>query len=154
MKTKLAALILMGGSLVALGGAISSDSPNEAPALELSEKMRGFLKFEMGALARAGREIEKALAEGDSATVQENAAKMDKAFIMSQDITTLDLRELEAVLGEAFVAQDKEFHAMGRALEAAAKANDLKGQRVIFDDMLHACASCHQAYAPEAPILD
>lgn len=155
MKRKIAALIFLGSSLAVTGGTVlSNPGPEDAPALELSDHMRGFLKFEMGALARAGRQIEQALIEGDSETVQMYAAQMDKAFIFEQEVTTLDLRELEAVLGEQFVARDKEFHAMARTLEAAAKAKDLKGQRLIFREMLDACAACHQDYAPEAPVLE
>ncbi len=126
----------------------------EQSAIELSDKMRGVLKAEMRALAAAGRAVEAALERGDSAAVAANARKMEQPFIFDGNVTTLDLRELELVLGEDFVARDKAFHAAGRALEAAAKAGDLMGQQVIFQDMLKACASCHQAYAPEAPVLD
>lgn len=126
----------------------------EQSATELSDKMRAILKAEMAALATHGRAVETALERGDSAAVAEHARAMEQPFIFDGDVTTVDLRELELVLGEDFVARDKAFHAAGRALEAAAKAGDLMGQQVIFQDMLKACASCHQAYAPEAPVLD
>lgn len=154
MKRILAALAMIGTSMIAAGGVVHSESPENAPALELSERMRGFLKHEMQALVKAGRAIESALAEEDHATVAVEAARMEKAFIMSKDITTLDLRELEAVLGDDFVARDKEFHSAARTLEAAAKAEDVKGQRIIFGEMLRSCAACHAAYAPEAPVLE
>ncbi|WP_286829943.1 MULTISPECIES: cytochrome c [Kordiimonas] len=155
MKRKIAALIFLGAGLAVTGGAVLSNSgPEDAPALELSDHMRGFLKDEMLQLAVAGRGIEKALAAEDHASVQEFASHMDKAFIMQQEVTTMDLRELELVLGEEFVERDKEFHAMARALEAAAKAEDIVGERKIFGDMLRACAACHQDYAPEAPVLE
>ncbi len=155
MKRKIAALIFLGSGLTVMGGAVlSNGGPEDAPALELSDHMRGFLKHEMLLLANAGRGIESALMVEDHARVEEFASHMDKAFIMQKEVTTLDLRELEAVLGEDFVTRDKEFHAMARALEAAAKAEDIVGQRRIFDEMLRACAACHQDYAPEAPVLE
>jgi len=154
MKRNLAILTFMSTALMAFGGAVYSESPKDAPALELSDHVRDILKHEMMALVDAGRAIEKAIAEKDHALVKEQAAAMDKAFIMSNEVTTLDLRELEAVLGDDFVARDKEFHAMARSLEAAAKAKDSKGEQVIFGNMLRACAACHKAYAPAAPVLE
>ncbi len=140
--------------LVLLWGAPIESALSEQPATQLSDKMRAVLKAEMGALAAAGRALEAALERGDSAAVAANARKMEQPFIFDGAVTTVDLRELELVLGEEFVSRDKAFHAAGRALEAAAKAEDLTGQRLIFQDMLKACASCHHAYAPEAPVLD
>lgn len=126
----------------------------EQPATDLSDRMRGILKAEMTALATHGRAVEAALERGDSAAVAEHARAMEQPFIFDGEVTTVDLRELELVLGEDFVTRDKAFHAAGRALEAAAKAGDLTGQRVIFKDMLKACAACHQVYAPTAPVLE
>lgn len=154
MKTKLAALILLGMTPAIWGANALMANPEDAPATELSEKLRGFLQHEMDALAIAGRAIEAALTEGDSDTVATFAGQMDKAFIFEREITTFDLRELEAVLGEEFVAQDKAFHAMARELETAAEADDKAAQKQIFDRMLKACAACHAAYAPEAPVLE
>ena len=153
MKTKLAALVVLTVAPLVWASA-SVAAPDDAPALELSAHMRGFLKQEMAALAKAGRMIEPALAEGDSATVAKFAAQMDKAFIFEAEVTTFDLRELEAVLGAEFVVRDKAFHAMGRNLEAAAKAGDIAAERQIFAKMLQVCAACHIAYAPEAPVLE
>lgn len=141
--------------ILALASGVSVAAPEkDAPATKLSEHIRGFLKREMISLAETGRAIEAAIAKGDSKAVASLARQTEKAFIFEQDITTMDLRELEVVLGDDFVARDKAFHASGRALEAAAKANDLEGQRRIFGDMLRDCAACHQAYAPEAPVLE
>lgn len=128
--------------------------PAEQPATDLSDRMRAILKAEMATLAAHGRAVEAALERGDSAAVAEHARAMEQPFIFDGDVTTVDLRELELVLGEEFVTRDKVFHAAGRALEAAAKAGDLKGQRVIFKDMLEACAACHRVYAPAAPVLE
>ncbi|NVJ98520.1 MAG: hypothetical protein HWE25_10235 [Alphaproteobacteria bacterium] len=154
MRYKSAALFLLALTPAIWGAHALMADPDEAPATELSEKLRGFLKHEMHALAEAGRAIEAAIEAGDHAAVQQQAARMDKAFIFEREITTMDLRELELVLGEDFVLQDKEFHAMARTLEATAKAHDTVGERKVFGDMLKACVACHQAYAPEAPVLD
>jgi cytochrome c556 len=154
MKRTAAALMILASGLVAAGGAAQSGAVEDAPATDLSEDLRALLQREMAGLAGAGRAVEDAIARGDSAAVAANARKMEKAFIFEDDISTVDLRELELVLGEDFVARDKAFHASGRALEAAAKAGDLTGQKVIFRDMLEACAACHRAYAPTAPVLE
>lgn len=133
---------------------LAAISPKDAPALDLSDHVRDILKHEMMALVAAGRAIEKAIAAEDHAAVEKYAAQMDKAFIFSDDVSTLDLRELEAVLGEDFVARDKEFHAVARTLVATARAKDTKSEQQVFGTMLRACADCHNAYAPEAKILD
>ena len=125
-----------------------------APAEELTEKVRVFLKKEMRLLAEGGRAIEAALAKRDSASVAAETAKIHETFVHKEEVTTFDLRILQAVLGEDFVQQDKDFHAQAQALEVAAKAGDTARQQQLFDQMLEACAACHRAYAPEAPLLE
>lgn len=143
-----AALSLVGQQPVALG------FQQAVPAEELTEKVRIFLQKEMRLLATGGRAIEAAIARGDSAIVADEAAKIHETFVHKEEVTTFDLRILQAVLGEDFVRQDKEFHAKARALEVAAKAGDAARQQQLFDQMLEACAACHRAYAPEAPVLE
>jgi len=153
MTSKLAVLLFLVMASAAWGASgIAALQP--APAEELTDKVRGFLKKEMRLLAEGGRAIEAALAEGDDATVKKHAAKMHETFVHKDEVTTFDLRILIAVLGDDFVAQDKAFHATARALEAAAAAGDLKQQRQLFQRMLEACVACHKAYAPEAPVLE
>lgn len=124
------------------------------PAEDLTEKVRTFLKKEMHLLAKGGRAIEAALVKGDNDIVANEAAKIHETFVHKQEVTTFDLRVLQAVLGEDFVRQDKEFHAHARALEKAAKARDTARQQQLFNQMLEACAACHRAYAPAAPVLE
>lgn len=124
------------------------------PAEELTDRVRGFLKKEMRLLAEGGRTIEGALAKGDSETVADEAVKMHEAFVHKQEVTTFDLRILEAVLGDDFVDQDKAFHVLATELETLAKVGDEAKQKAVFDAMLRACAACHKAYAPEAPVLE
>ena len=150
MKKIVAALLLLACS----PAFIAAQDEITVPADALTEKVRGFLKKEMRLLADGGRAVEAALAAGDSATVFAEAEKMHETFVHKDEVTTFDLRILQAVLGEAFVEQDKAFHDLVRELEAAATADDAARQRLLFDQMLEACAACHKAYAPEAPILD
>jgi cytochrome c556 len=154
MKRTFAAVFCLATIAMGLSTTVAPISPNEAPALDLSDHVRGILKHEMAALVEEARAIEKALAAGDHTLVAKHAKQMDKAFIFSEQITTLDLRELEAVLGEDFVSQDKAFHALARTLRGAAKLRQAEVQRAVFDKMLQACAACHQTYAPEAPVLE
>lgn len=140
---------------IGLGWTIHATPPEaSAPAEALSEKVRGFLKREMRLLAESGRAIEGALAKGDSATVADEAAKMHEAFVHKDEVTTFDLRVLKSALGEDFVDQDKAFHVLATELETLAKVGDQAQQRAVFDAMLRACAACHKAYAPEAPVLE
>lgn len=125
-----------------------------APAEDLTKKVRIFLKKEMRLLAEGGRAIETALGMHDSATVAVEAAKIHETFVHKEEITTFDLRILQTVLGEGFVRQDKEFHALVRALETAAKVDNAVRQQQLFNQILEACAACHRAYAPEAPLLE
>jgi len=153
MKMKfVAALMLMGSA--GLLGAVQLSAEPIAIAERLPEKLRTFLKKEMLLLAEAGRTMETALAEGDSKTVEKLAAQMHESFILKQELTTMDLRELKATAGEDFVVRDKAFHAMADELSRAAKAKDTEKQQVLFDRMVRACASCHAAYAPKASVLE
>lgn len=141
-------------AVMAAGSVHAIQQETAAPAEALSEKVRGFLKKEMRLLAESGRAIEGALAAGDSTTVADEAAKMHEAFVHKDEVTTFDLRILKAALGEDFVDQDKAFHVLATELETLAKVGDDTQQRAVFDAMLRACAACHKAYAPEAPVLE
>lgn len=151
---RLSATLFIIAAMSAATGAAGVSQQTSAPAEELTEKIRVFLKKEMRLLAEGGRKIEAAIASGDSATVAAEAAKMHETFVHKQDVTTFDLRILKAVLGEDFVSRDKDFHDHARALDAAARAGDSAGQQRQFQAMLQVCAACHTAYAPEAPILE
>ncbi len=153
MTSKLTVLlVLVAGS--AAWGASGIAALQPAPAEELTDKVRGFLKKEMRLLADGGRVIEQALEANDSKAVAEVAAKMRETFVHKDEVTTLDLRVLQAVLGEDFVARDKAFHDLARKLELMAKNGDITRQRALFGQMLEACAVCHKAYAPDAPVLE
>lgn len=152
MRAKIIASAILIGFAVWSAGAVQDEIT--VPAEALTEKVRGFLKKEMRLLAEGGRAIEGALAEGDSKTVADEAAKMHEAFVHKDEVTTFDLRILQAVLGEEFVDQDKAFHVLAAELETLAKVGDEAQQRAVFEAMLRACAACHKAYAPEAPVLE
>lgn len=159
MKKRFAVFILLAcGASLALADQPSSErSPGpepEAIAESLPPKLRKFLKKEMHLLAEAGRTMEAALAEGDSKTVESLAKRMHESFIMKQELTTMDLRELKAIVGDDFVTRDKAFHGMAAELSLAAKAGDLVLQRTLFTKMTMACAACHTAYAPKASVLE
>lgn len=125
-----------------------------APAEALTDKVRDFLKKEMRLLAESGRVIEGALAAGNSERVAAEAQKMHETFVHKDEVTTFDLRILQAELGEEFVTQDKAFHTLARALEKHARNNDLPEQQRVFNAMLRQCVVCHKTYAPEAPVLE
>jgi len=159
MKKQVAAIILLAFSTsMAVANspvpALESSSEPKAIAESLPPKLRKFLKKEMHLLAEAGRTMEAALAEGDSKTVKGLAKRMHESFIMKQELTTMDLRELKAIVGEDFVTRDKAFHAMADELSKAAKAGDAAKQQMLFGKMVRACASCHAAYAPKASVLE
>ena len=153
MKAALAVFLILVSGFAGPAAALADDGL-QAPAEDLTDRVRGFLKKEMRLLAVAGRAIEGALAEGDSAAVAAQAANMHETFVHREEVTTFDLRILQAVLGEDFVRRDRAFHAIARLLEGAAGHGDVARQRLLFRDMLEACAACHKAYAPEAPVLE
>lgn len=150
-------VLLITGMLLAVVTGFSSRATLDetaAPAEALTDKVRDFLKKEMRLLAEGGRAIESALASGDDKTVATEAQKMHETFVHKDEVTTFDLRILQAELGEEFVTQDKAFHTLARELEKHARNNDLPEQRRVFDAMLRQCVACHKTYAPEAPVLE
>jgi len=154
MKIKLAAILLLAFATgLVVANQPSAEEP-EAIAENLPPKLRKFLKKEMHLLAEAGRTMETALGEGDSKTVEDLAQRMHESFIMKQELTTMDLRELKAIVGDDFVMRDKAFHAMAKELSLAAKAGDTAEQELLFGKMVRACAACHTAYAPKASVLE
>jgi len=161
MKKQYAVILLLAfGTSLAVANSLEQapvpePSPEpEAVAERLPPKLRKFLKKEMHLLAEAGRTMEAALAEGDSKTVEDLAKRMHESFIMKQELTTMDLRELKVIVGEDFVTRDKAFHGMAAELSLAAKAGDVVLQQEIFGNMIRVCAACHVAYAPKASVLE
>jgi len=153
MKTMFSAFVLLAFATAFFGvSRLSADMA--APAEILSPKLRGFLKNEMYLLVKTGRALEKALETEDSKTVEKLARQIEETFVHKNEITTFDLREFQATLGDDFVARDKAFHALARELEAAANKADVAKQKKLFADMLNVCAACHRAYAPEASVLE
>lgn len=148
---------LLAATLAALmvtftNNAQTSEEPR-AVAEDLSPKLRGFLQKEMQLLAEAGTVIATALEVGDSKTVEGLASQIHESFIMKKELTTMDLRELQAVVGEGFIARDKAFHDLAYDLAEAAKNDDKEKQKEIFWNMVDVCAACHAAYAPSASVL-
>lgn len=152
MKKPFAIWVVLAATLTFSVGALQDEV--SAPAEALTGKVRSFLKKEMWLLAEGGRAIEGALAAGNSERVAVEAEKMHETFVHKDEVTTFDLRILQAELGEEFVMQDKAFHALVRELEKHAQKNDLAEQQRVFDAMLRQCVACHKTYAPEAPVLE
>lgn len=152
MRKSLAIWLVLATTITFSAGALQDEIA--APAEALTDKVRDFLKKEMRLLAEGGRAIEGALAAGNSERVAVEAQKMHETFVHKDEVTTFDLRILQAELGEEFVTQDKAFHTLARELEKQARNNDLPEQRRVFNAMLRQCVACHKTYAPEAPVLE
>lgn len=114
---------------------------------KLPPKVRGLLIQEMHAILRATNKIVDALVRGQDDLVAENAQGIHDSFILRKKMKPDDKKALLSAVPEAFVKQDRAFHALGAQLAEAARKKDKAQQQKLFSDLVNSCVSCHTQYA-------
>ena len=77
------------------------------------------------------------------------AGKIRDTFILKQDLTQAELKELIGLLPEEFITMDRAFHSTAGKLSKAAAAGDFSTAIEHFATMSKACVSCHASYAAQ-----
>lgn len=144
--TGLLAAVLLAAALTAGRGAAQEPEPVTP---RLTPKLQGLLVQEMNAVLAASEEILGALVRGEDAVVAEKAQAIHDSFIMQQQMTEQDRKDLMRAVPQAFVERDRAFHELTGELAAAARAGDRTRQHDLFARMVEACSACHARYATD-----
>lgn len=142
---------VMTGTLIAVLGSANSllaQTPDATLATEaLSPPTRALLIKEMQALATAMGRIHRAMVMGEHQTVVTEAKAIHDSFVLAQELSESQRREIKTTLPPAFVSADQDFHELSARLMDAAAQEDARLERLWFDEMTRACLACHQTYA-------
>lgn len=113
----------------------------------LSGDLRGLLSQEMQALQSGMMSIIPAYISGNWGEIETTAGKMKDSYLLKQNLTESQLKELHSVLPHAFIKQDQRFHYLAGMLEHAAKNKKAELINFYFSELNESCVNCHTAFA-------
>jgi hypothetical protein len=113
----------------------------------LSPELRELLKKEMNALQKGIISIIPAYISGDWKEIEDISLKMKNSYILKQNITEKQMKELHSSLPNEFIKKDKEFHYLAGMLNHAAKNKKIELISFYFAKLGESCVSCHSQYA-------
>ena len=159
LATAVLAVTLIGASVLAR--ALADDSqhdhashyraPGEAASAELvlPDHLRENLVVEMRAISESMGLLLTHLAMGDADSAAGVAGKIRDTFILKQELSQEELKELISLLPEGFITMDRAFHGTAGKLSTAAASGDFAAAIQHFATMSEACVSCHASYATQ-----
>ncbi len=113
----------------------------------LSADLRGLLSQEMQALQSGMMSIIPAYISGNWGEIETTAGKMKDSYLLKQNLTESQLKELHSVLPKAFIEQDQRFHYLAGMLEHAAKTKKAELINFYFSELNESCVNCHAVFA-------
>jgi len=114
---------------------------------ELSHDLRDLLSQEMKALQGGMMSIIPAYISGNWDEIEITAGKIKNSYILKQELTEDQMKELKLVLPPEFIEKDQHFHYLAGMLEHAAKNKKSELINFYFSEMNESCVSCHTAFA-------
>ncbi len=126
-------------------------NPNIANASDevesLSQPLRSLLTKEMLALENGMKALIPAYVAGNFEEIATIASKMEKSYILKQEITEHQKHELAEKLPQAFLEKDGQFHHYAGQLQHVAEQKNRELIGFYYSKLLESCVSCHSAYA-------
>ena len=113
----------------------------------LSSELRNLLSQEMIALQDGMMSIIPAYISGDWAEIERTALKIKNSYILKQNLTPEQAKELHSALPDEFIEKDQRFHYLAGMLEHAAKSGKPELINFYFSRMNESCVSCHSKFA-------
>jgi len=113
----------------------------------LSRDLRDLLSQEMQALQSGMMSIIPAYSSGNWGEIETTAGKMKSSYILKQNLTESQVKELHSVLPPAFIEKDQRFHYLAGMLEHAAENKKAELINFYFSEMNESCVSCHTLFA-------
>lgn len=138
-------LVLIAAMLVPVLG--SAAEPQNPPATaKLSPETRALFIGEMLAISEAMGRIHTAVVTGDHSVVSAEARKIHDSFVLEQELSDAQRKEISTQLPSGFIAADGAFHVLSDRLAQAGESGNPTLERLWFQEMTHACQTCHVDY--------
>jgi hypothetical protein len=116
-------------------------------AVLLSPELASLLSEEMLAIEKGLGVLMTAMASGNWPLVAETAERIEKSYILAQQLTPEQLQELGRALPERFKALDSAFHGAAGKLSSAAREHNPELALFHSYKLMEACVECHATYA-------
>lgn len=113
----------------------------------LSPELRTLLQKEMQALQKGMMDIIPAYIAGNWGEIKVIAHQMKNSYIMKQQLTDAQKKELHSTLPDSFIELDQQFHYLAGMLEHVAEEEKLELINFYFSKMGETCMSCHAQFA-------
>ena len=113
----------------------------------LSRDLRDLLSQEMQALEKGMMSIIPAYNSGNWGEIETTGGKMKSSYILKQNLTEKQVKELQSVLPHTFIEKDQRFHYLAGMLEHAAKNKKEELINFYFSEMNESCLGCHTVFA-------
>lgn len=143
------AVLLLGALLIIPLSAGADNEGDQDVTAALTPKLRGLLQQEMRHITDAMQSIYEGIVTGDHARVQDKAQAIHDSFILKQELTPADRKDLAGAVPKDFIKRDKRFHATAAELAAAARQKDTAAELARFESMTRQCADCHGRYVSQ-----
>ena len=88
-----------------------------------------------------------AYVSGNWGKIETTAGKIKNSYILKQNLTEDQVKELHSVLPHEFIKKDQRFHYLAGMLEHAAKSKKPELINFYFSEMNESCVSCHSEFA-------
>ena len=101
----------------------------------------------MQALQSGMMSIIPAYISGNWNEIEITAGEMKSSYILKQNLTVGQVKELYSILPNEFTEKDQRFHYLASMLEYAAKNKKPELINFYFSEMNESCVSCHAVFA-------
>lgn len=119
----------------------------ESEVESLSPELRTLLLKEMTALQEGMQAILPAYLSGNFEDVSAISKKIKNSFILKQNITDEQKKELGSTLPEPFIKLDQKFHEHAGMLEHVANKRNTELVGFYYSKLIETCFNCHSEYA-------
>ncbi len=127
--------------------ALCHGQDNHSAVTALSPEIRELFSREMIELQKGMQAIIPAYISGDWGEIAAIAGKMEASYVLRQNLSEEQAKELHSRLPGSFIELDRQFHYLSGMLEHAASREKVELIGFYFSKMSEACVSCHTQYA-------
>ncbi|MGB3212849.1 MAG: hypothetical protein WBB19_19265 [Desulforhopalus sp.] len=113
----------------------------------LSRDLRDLLSQEMLALQDGMMSVIPAYHSGNWDEIEITAGKIKNSYILKQNLSESQAKELHSVLPHTFIEKDQRFHYLAGMLQHFAKNKKAELINFYFSEMNESCVSCHAKFA-------
>lgn len=113
----------------------------------LSPELRELLQKEMRLIENGMNSIFSAYISGDFQEVERIAQEINYSFILKQEITQEQLKELKSTMPKGFLKMDRNFHEYAGELAKSANKGNKDVIGFYYSKMTESCVACHSHFA-------